>query len=136
MSFNGLKNWDERYSSGLTPVVSEDPANGGQMDIVIEIAWIEERVRKGEYYFSKHGDQERQNDNLTILEVEEALLAGRIIEKYHNTGRGESVLIAGFTEAGKPIHIVCGIRGDAVVIITVYIPRPPKFKTLYERGDT
>lgn len=29
-----------------------------------------------------------------------------------NTERGESCLIAGFTEAGKPIHVVCGKRGD------------------------
>ena len=41
----------------------------------------------------------------------------------------------GFTEIGKPIHIICGKRGIWLVIITVYIPRPPKFKTPYERGD-
>lgn len=41
---------------------------------MFEIAWVQERVKKGKYYFSKHGDQERQNDNLTVAEVEEALL--------------------------------------------------------------
>lgn len=102
---------------------------------MFEIKWILERIRKDEYYFSKHGDQERQNDNLTIAEVEEALLGGRILEQYEDSGRGESCLVAGFTEAGKPIHIVCGRRGDWLVIITVYIPRPPKFKTPYERGE-
>lgn len=101
---------------------------------MFEIEWIHERVGKGEYYFSKHGDIERQNDNLTVVEVEEALLAGRIIEQYEDTDRGESCLVAGFTEAGKPIHIVCGRRGDWLVAVTVYIPRPPKFKTPYERG--
>jgi hypothetical protein len=102
---------------------------------MFETEWILERVRTDEYYFSKHGDQERQNDNLTIAEVEEALLGGRILEQYEDTGRGESCLVAGFTESGKPIHIVCGMRGDWLVIITVYIPRPPKFKTPYERGE-
>jgi hypothetical protein len=102
---------------------------------MFEIEWILERIRKAEYYFSKHGDQERQNDNLTIVEVNEALLGGRILEQYEDTGRGESCLVAGFTESGKPIHIVCGRRGDWLVIITVYIPRPPKFKTPYERGE-
>lgn len=100
-----------------------------------EIEWIQERVRKGEYYFSRHGDQERQNDNLTIIEVEEALSTSRILEKYENTGRGESCLVAGFTNTGKPIHVVCGERGDWLVLITVYIPSPPKFKTPYERGE-
>ncbi|MBI4680343.1 MAG: DUF4258 domain-containing protein [Nitrospirae bacterium] len=63
------------------------------------------------------------------------MLGGRILEQYEDSGRGESCLVAGFTEAGKPIHIVCGRRGDWLVIITVYIPRPPKFKTPYERGE-
>jgi hypothetical protein len=102
---------------------------------MFEIDGIQEQIRKGEYYFSKHGDQERQNDNLTIAEVEEAVLRGRILEQYEDTGRGESCLVAGFTETGKPIHIVCGRRGDWIVIITVYIPRPPKFKTPYERSE-
>lgn len=96
--------------------------------------WILERVRKGKYYYSRHGDRERQKENLTIDEVEESLLLGRILERYEDTGRGESCLIVGFTNSGKPIHIVCGKRGEHLVIITVYIPLPPKFKTPYERG--
>ena len=101
---------------------------------MVTIEWIQEKVRIEDYYFSKHGDLERQNDNLTIAEVEEALLTGRILEHYDDTGRGESCLFVGFTEEGKPIHVVCGNRGDWLVIITVYIPIPPKFKTPYERG--
>lgn len=80
---------------------------------MFEIGWIQERA---------------------VAEVEEALFTGRILEQYEDTGRGKSCLVAGFTEAGKPIHIVCGMRGDWLVAITVYIPRPPKFKTPYERG--
>jgi len=81
-----------------------------------------------------HGDQERMNDNLTILEVEEAILSGRILENYPGDKKGESCLVVGFSNSGVPIHIVCGKRGDKLVIITVYIPKPPKFKTPYERG--
>lgn len=101
---------------------------------MLEIQWIQEHIKNGEYYFSKHGDQERQSDNLTIAEVEEALLSGRILEQYPDMGRGESCLVAGFSEGGKPVHIVCGTREKWLVVITVYIPRPPKFKSPYERG--
>ncbi|MBM4312262.1 MAG: DUF4258 domain-containing protein [Deltaproteobacteria bacterium] len=101
---------------------------------MIRIDWIHNRVSRDEYYYSQHGDQERQNDNLTIAEVEQALLNGRILERYKDTGRGESCLVAGFTDEGKPVHVVCGKRGDCLSIITVYIPGPPKFKTPYERG--
>ena len=51
-----------------------------------------------------------------------------ILEQYQDAGRGESCLVVGFTEAGKPIHEVCGQRKDTLVIVTVYILGPPKFK--------
>lgn len=77
---------------------------------MIKAEWIIERVESDEYYFSKHGDAERCKDNLTISETEEALLSGRIIEQYSDSGRGESCLIAGFTDEGKPVHVVCGAK--------------------------
>jgi hypothetical protein len=40
----------------------------------------------------------------------------------------------GFTKYGKPLHVVCGERKEKLIIITVYIPLPPKFKNPYERG--
>ena len=101
---------------------------------MIDIDWIREKVKQSEYYFSKHGDQARQDDNLTLIEVEESLLTGRILEQYPDTGRGESCLVAGFSDDGKPIHAVCGRRGNWLAIVTVYIPTPPKFKSPYERG--
>ena len=72
---------------------------------------------------------------MSFSDIEEALLNGRILEHYEDTGRGESCLIAGFTDYGKPIHIVCGERRGKLIIITVYIPRPPKFKSPYERSS-
>lgn len=69
-----------------------------------------------------------------ISEVIESIENGRIIEEYDDTGRGESCLIAGYTNSGKPIHVVCGFLEANIVIITVYIPTPPKFKNIYTRG--
>ncbi|OFZ38751.1 MAG: hypothetical protein A2504_05750 [Bdellovibrionales bacterium RIFOXYD12_FULL_39_22] len=57
-----------------------------------------------------------------------------IIENYEDTGRGVSCLLVGFTDDGKPIHVVCGTRNSWLVIMAVYIPTPPKFKSPYERG--
>lgn len=102
--------------------------------IMISLEWIKKCAKRSGYYFSKHGDIERQNDNLMVIEIEEAILQGAILEQYTDTGRGVSCLVVGFTKKGKPVHIVCGRRGDSLVVITVYIPAPPKFKTPYERG--
>lgn len=101
---------------------------------MLDIEWIKNKIRNGEEFFSRHAEQERQNDNLTLAEVREALLNGLIVEHYEDTGRGESCLVAGFTNQGKPVHVVCGERMKKVIIVTVYIPSPPKFKNPYERG--
>jgi hypothetical protein len=101
---------------------------------MIRSEWIKECVVSSRYFYSKHGDLERQNDNLSINEIEQALLQGSVLERYADTGRGESCLMVGFTTKGKPIHVVCGKRGDSLVVITVYVPSPPKFRTPYERG--
>ena len=101
---------------------------------MIASEWIHDRIRADEFYFSRHGDQERQNENLTVAETIEALLVGIVLEQYEDTGRGESCLVAGFTRSGVPVHAVCGRRGGYLAIETVYVPTAPKFKNPYERG--
>jgi hypothetical protein len=75
----------------------------------MDITDIQAKVSAGEYLFSQHADQERQADNLTVAQVEEALLDGSILESYPDTGRGESCLVVGFG-GGEPIHAVCVAR--------------------------
>ncbi|MBI5184695.1 MAG: DUF4258 domain-containing protein [Nitrospinae bacterium] len=100
----------------------------------VDIEDIRAKIRADRYVYTHHAETERKTDELTIAQVEEALLNGKILEQYSNTGRGESCLVAGF--AGYlPVHIVCGWRGEKIALITVYIPRPPKFAGPYTRGD-
>ena len=101
---------------------------------MIDIDWIKNCVNVQDYLYSAHADKERLADNLTLIEVEEAILNGIILEQYADTGRGACCLVAGFTAGGKPIHIVVGRRNDQVIIITVYIPTPPKFITPFKRN--
>ena len=101
----------------------------------MNLTWIVSKAKRNHYFFSQHADEERMNDNLMITEVEEAIISGSILESYPNDRRGNSCLVVGFTEKGKPIHIVCGQSGNDLVIITVYIPKPPKFINPYERKE-
>jgi len=73
---------------------------------------------------------------LSLNDVEQALLSGRILEQYADAGRGESCLVVGFSDTGKPVHVVCGRMDDWMVIITVYIPAPPKFVTPFQRSES
>ena len=101
----------------------------------MDIEEIKSRVRGNRYVYSLHAEIEHKADGLTFAQVEMALLSGKILEDYPDTGRGETCLIVGF--AGETaIHAVCGWRGEKVVLITVYIPRPPKFIDPWTRGET
>ena len=75
------------------------------------------------------------NDDLLITEVEESIKNGKVLECYSDDKRGSSCLVVGFTDEGKPIHSVCGKNENVLVLVTVYIPAPPKFKNPYERGN-
>jgi len=103
---------------------------------MISQVWIHQCVRDEHYRYSLHADRERLNDLLNLDDVEQALLSGRILEQYEDTGRGESCLVAGFSDTGKPVHVVCGRMGNWMVIITVYIPMPPKFVTPFQRSES
>ncbi len=87
---------------------------------------IRQKVLSGGYVYTLHADIERKADDLAFYQIEEALLNGQIIENYPDLGLGESCLVLGFSE-NIPIHIVCGWRGEKIAVITVYVPKPPKF---------
>lgn len=46
----------------------------------MDLGTIKAKVKANEYVYSQHADMERQADNLTVAEVEEALLNGEILE--------------------------------------------------------
>jgi hypothetical protein len=99
----------------------------------MDIETIKAKLRADEYVYTSHADLERKADDLTFGEIEEALLGGKILEAYPDTGRGESCLMVGFS-GDRAIHAVCGWRGDKLAIVTVYIPKPPKFIDPWTRG--
>jgi len=100
----------------------------------MDIEEIKRCVREGRYVYSQHAENRRVDYKLTFAQIEDALLDAQVLEQYPDTGRGESCLLVGFS-GNIPIHAVCGWRGDKVVIITVYIPRPPQFTDPWTRGD-
>lgn len=104
------------------------------METFLTDDWIAERVRGREYLISQHAEIERRNDDLSLSNIEDALLNGRIIESYPDTGRGVSCLVCGETQRGA-IHVVCGRNKYSwLVIVTVYIPALPKWKSPTERN--
>lgn len=100
----------------------------------MDIVAIKAKVQSNQYVYSLHADIERKADDLTLQDVEPALLNGEVLDQYSDTGRGKSCFIVGFSN-DIPIHIVCGWRGNKVSIVTVYVPKPPKFIDPWTRGS-
>ena len=93
----------------------------------MEIREIQEKVRKGEYEISFHAEKERYAEDITIPDLETAILNGGILEDYPDDPRGPSCLVLGYSQ-NRPIHIVCGHTPIKWIrMVTVYIPRPPKW---------
>lgn len=84
-------------------------------------------IRKGDYIFSDHADEERTQDQLDVEDVEHAIFFGKVIEERLDDPRGESRLIAGKTLSQELIHIIVGFRFDKPLIVTVYKPSPEKW---------
>jgi len=88
---------------------------------------LQDRVREGKYRLTSHAETEREADQITRQEIEEAVLSEvcALLENYPTDPRGQSCLILGFTRAGLPIHLVCGHRDqEECLIMTIYRPDP------------
>ncbi|MDY0082617.1 MAG: DUF4258 domain-containing protein [Ignavibacteriaceae bacterium] len=93
----------------------------------MEIQFIKDRIKTGDYEISFHAEEERYAEDISIDDIEAAILNGEILENYSDDPRGKSYLILGYSEK-KAIHIVCGLTTlKSVRIITVYLPALPKW---------
>jgi hypothetical protein len=95
-------------------------------------------VRAGRYRLTLHAEEERDTEQITIQEIEEALtsLTAEIVEDYPNDPRGHSALVLGFMKSGKPLHLVCSIHEETAIVVTVYRPDPGLWRNWRTRKGT
>ena len=87
-----------------------------------------------EIRFTQHAHEEMVQESITFEEVLEAIQKAEILENYPEHRRGPCCLILGFTYRHRPLHIVCTTAREVLIIITVYEPVPPKWRTPSQRG--
>ena len=94
---------------------------------MMKIEEIKEKIRHNEYEISFHAEKERYAENIMMSDLETAIFNGEILEDYPKDPRGPSCLVLAYSQ-NRPIHIICGYTGMKWIrIITVYIPKPPKW---------
>ncbi len=83
---------------------------------------IQALIRYGLYYLTEHANEEAMEDKLTIYDVENCILNGKIRRTWPKDSKYE---IVGIALDGRTVGIVCRItKGSKVCVITVYEDRP------------
>ena len=83
---------------------------------------LREKVRTRQYVMTLHADEEMDEDDLSIFDVESAILSGKIIERQKDQSSGEwKYLVSGESLTGESVFVVTKIGlTDKLIFITVY----------------
>ena len=82
---------------------------------------------------TQHAQQEMVEDEIILDDILETIATGQILENYPEHRRGACCLLNGLTRDNRPLHIVCTTARPTLIIITVYKPKKPKWKTPAQR---
>lgn len=81
-----------------------------------------------------HANQEMIKDDVSIDDVIHALESPHVIEHYPEHQRGACCLVYGRSMNDEALHIVCTTTLDVAIVITVYKPALPKWKSPFQRS--
>jgi len=84
---------------------------------------IRESIRTRQYVLTLHAEEEKEADGLSILDVENCILVGTIIERQRDKQFSEpKYRISGRTIAGHEMEVIVKLGPTGkLVIITVYL---------------
>mgnify|MGYP006289753055 CR=1 FL=1 len=90
------------------------------------VSQIQEKVRLRRYEFSKHAVDQSILRDISVSEVEQAVLSDcEIVEDYPDDKCGSICLLLGFTNGNRPLHVFCSYPSRPYLkIITIYEPDP------------
>lgn len=92
------------------------------------LAQIRQQLAAGQFDFSRHAFKRAIERNISEEAVRTASAQAEIIEEYPEDKYSPSVLMLGFTSAGRPLHIqVSSAESDTTRIITLYEPDPSEW---------
>ena len=82
---------------------------------------IRTAVAHGRYLTTDHADAGMETDDLTILDVECAIVHGKIRKKETDDPRGPRWEIVGPAEDGREVGVVIRMmQPDSILVVTVY----------------
>ncbi|HEX6778967.1 MAG TPA: DUF4258 domain-containing protein [Ktedonobacterales bacterium] len=99
------------------------------------LAKLREQAAAQTIRVTQHAQEEMDAEEITLDEVLEAIASGHILENYPEHRRGACCLLYGQTQKGRHLHIVCTTAQPLLILITVYLPLPPKWVNPTQRSQ-
>lgn len=82
---------------------------------------IRQAIREQKYRVSSHANEEMSRDALEANDIENIILAGRVVRRFTRDPRGTRYEVAGNTPDGRRASAVCRFLPSGVLlIITAY----------------
>ena len=104
---------------------------------VIDLEYIQYLCKQGKIRWTNHILIRILQRGIKQVDIENAILTGKIIEHYPDDYPHPSCLILSLALDTKEIHVVCGIANDELYMITAYRPDSNKWdKNFSERKRT
>ena len=95
---------------------------------------LQEQAADDAIRLTVHGHQEMVEEDISYRALREALLSCRVLENYPDHQRGPCCLVCGRAQDGRYLHVVCTTTLEVIVVITVYEPKAPKWRSAFQRG--
>lgn len=93
----------------------------------MDIGMIKSLYESSKIKWSTHCLERMQERDITIDDIGNCIKSGEIIEEYPDDFPNPSCLIFGYTIEKRVLHVVVGIGGKVLYIITAYFPNTIKF---------
>jgi hypothetical protein len=102
-------------------------------DLTAVLAQLQAKARAEAIEFTLHAQQEMVEDVISPEDVLHAIATGQILENYPEHRRGSCCLLHAQAMDGRDLHLVCTTARASLILITAYVPLPPKWVTPTER---
>jgi hypothetical protein len=82
---------------------------------------IRERIRTKNYELTGHAEEEREDDDLSMTDLQNIILSGRVAQILTDDPRGNRYVVQGKVQDGREIEVICRfLVFGKLRIITVY----------------
>jgi hypothetical protein len=82
---------------------------------------IRERIRTENYELTGHAEEEREDDDLSMADLQNAILSGKVVQVLTDDPRGDRYVVQGKGQDGREIEVICRfLTSGKLRIITIY----------------